>query len=136
VEAELKRRGISPEAVEQFKRALRFMAESQDIKDCQAQIRALVKEGFLSIQEARDTYAAFRSLQDPLERQLFVAQLAYLYDYLMDRRSLVLEKFRRGKIGRSEALAELIQFMSVREKAELLLDIQEAKMKLEQAKAS
>jgi len=136
LERELRRRGISEEAVQQFKRAFKFWADSQDIKDCQAMIRNLVKEGFISIQEARDTYAAFRSLPDPLERQLFVAQLAYLYDYLMDRKALVLEKFRRGKVTRSEALAELTQFMAVREKAELLLDIQEAKMKLEQAKAS
>jgi hypothetical protein len=136
LERELRRRGISEEAVAQFKKSFRFWADSQDIRDCQSQIRSLVKEGFITAQEARDTYAAFRAIEDPLERQIFVAQLAYLYDYLLDRRSLVLERYRRKKLTRSEALAQLTEFMGAREKAELLLDLTAAKAKLEEELAA
>jgi hypothetical protein len=131
VEKELKRRGISPEAVRQFKRAIRFMAESQDIKDCQTIIRSLVKEGFMSKDQARATFQAFKTLDDPLERQLFIADLYYLYDLRVDQRDDILTRYKAGKIPQETARDRLIQELRmVPDKVEVLLSRALAAVKL------
>lgn len=130
VEEELKRAGYSRKAVEQLKRAVRFLADSYDIRDCASQIRALVKEGFMTKDQARGAFEAFRALTTPLERQLFIADLAYLYDFKTDQRDAILTRLRKGKISIDAARAELGSIVVVDEKREWLIEKVLAAMKL------
>jgi hypothetical protein len=131
VEEELRRRGYSERAVRELKRAVRFLADSQDIKDCQTIIRSLVKEGFMSKDQARATFQAFKTLDDPLERQLFIADLYYLYDLRVDQRDDILTRFKAGKIPQETARNRLIQELGmVPDKVEVLLSRALAAVKL------
>jgi hypothetical protein len=130
VEEELKRRGYSERAVSQLKRAIRFLADSQDIKDCQTIIRSLVKEGFFDKNQARAAFQAFKTLDDPLERQLFIADLYYLYDFRTDQRDYVLTKLKKGKLDKDGTLRELEPVVVVPERRETLVDKTLAALKL------
>jgi hypothetical protein len=122
VEEELKRRGHSEKAIAQLKRAVRFLAESKDIQDCVTQIRALVKEGFWTKDQARAAFQAFKTLDQPIERHLFVADLAYLYDLRVDQRDEILTLLKKGKITSDAAKQRLIQEVGmVPEKVEVLI---------------
>jgi hypothetical protein len=109
VEEELRRRGYSEKAVQQLKRAVRFLADSQDIKDCASQIRMLVKEGFWTKEQARAAFQAFRTLDQPIERQLFIADLAYQYDFKVDWRDEILTLLKHGKISAEKARDRLVE---------------------------
>jgi hypothetical protein len=122
VEEELRRRGHSEKAVQQLKRAVRFLADGYDIRDCVSQVRALVKEGFISKDQARAIFQAFRALDSPIERQLYIADLAYLYDLRVDQRDEILTLLKKGKIDSDTAKRRLIEEVGmVPEKAEILV---------------
>jgi len=122
VEEELKRRGYSERAVKELKRAIRFLADGYDIRDCVGQVRLLVKEGFLSKDQARVVFEVFRTLDQPIERHLFVADLAYLYDLRVDQRDEILTLLKKGKITSDAAKQRLITEVGmVPEKAEILV---------------
>jgi len=122
VEEELRRRGHSERAVKELKRAIRFLADGYDIRDCVGQIRLLVKEGFISKDQARAIFQAFRALDNPIERQLYIADLAYLYDLRVDQRDEILTLLKKGKITSDAAKQRLITEVGmVPEKVEILI---------------
>jgi hypothetical protein len=137
VEEELRRRGYSEKAVQQLKRAVRFLADSYDIQACATQIRMLIKEGFMTKDQARAAFQAFRALDSPIERQLFIADLAYLYDLKVDMRDEVLALLKAGKINMGQARERLIREVGMDEdKADVLVNRTVAGMRVKAVTAT
>jgi len=82
----------------------------------------MVKEGFISKDQARAIFQAFRALDNPIERQLYIADLAYLYDLRVDQRDEILTLLKKGKITSDAAKQRLITEVGmVPEKVEILI---------------
>jgi len=61
-------------------------------------------------------------LDNPIERQLYIADLAYLYDLRVDQRDEILTLLKKGKITSDAAKQRLITEVGmVPEKAEILV---------------
>jgi hypothetical protein len=125
--------GYSPEDAEAMTRfTVLYETPEEKVSGPPAELKPLIKEGFWTAEMARDWYAAYAKVADPLEQFIWEAMLAYTYDYLMDCRSLILERLRRKKLTKSEALAQLGEVMADAERAKLLVELTTSKMKVEE----
>jgi hypothetical protein len=127
---ELDRSGYSEEAKEYLKKAFKNTEVTTEIREAFGSLRKLMKEGFVTKAQAKQMFEQYRAIEDPVDRALLVGEWEAEYDEKSDKRSLILEQFRKGAITRVQATAELIKIMPEAGRIATLLNREELRIKV------
>lgn len=110
---------------------VKYESRDEEIDYGKSELINMFKEGYIVEAEFKSRAASQQHAENDIERALGIAKLRFEYDLKNDQRAVVITAYRKEKISRDEATAQLLRIMPAALRVTTLLDREDAKKKAE-----